>query len=475
MQNKEQHTHPGAGRRAPLLAVLGILVLLAQVARAEDRVCRFRHCATAALSISTDDGALGSVVSTEARYYGDPRRLEDPDDPNGWGEQLRVESIPTTYLAISAQYRIQMTHYLDTRQIDEPPDHAPASPAPFSAPPNPPFEHNYGFWPGESQGPGNAGTWDDWANVASLGHEIGSHSVNHPTGGIDSEHADAPLWSGAGYDPPFHGWLPAFPSWWQEYLEAREDGVNRSFRAPTDELAVSKWRIEQQLRARAARYPALKDYTVLSFAYPMGDSAAYRETGAHYVSARLAAGGPVDGAVGPPDWRRMPAVAWEADNLPKMISEVDAAIASGSWLHQWGHGLGRIFCCYLNPDTFVAFVAYAAARRDAGELWIDTVGNVSRYLRERLDATLAVDRGDLSGGGVIAVTLRLRTLPGHPLAAVYTVPLTVELGVPSTWRMAAVRRGELVEQVPIERAVARFDVIPDGSLVELSEGPGIAW
>jgi hypothetical protein len=460
----------------PILLLLLLASVFSDASYGADRIAKWRQGRQAALSLSTDDGYHGAVTSGHSLSYGDIHLLPDGgiNNPNLWGPMLanrywtNQSAYPggATYNTICARYGIAMTHFIDTREIDEPPDHIPSNPSPQSPEPNPPWEHNYGYI--GTLGPGDAGTWDDWAYVASLGHEIASHSVHHPPEGIDFQHLDAPIWNGTAYNTPFHAWLPlnrwaegAAPLWWREYLDEREGGLDRSFSAPVDELAVCKWRIERQLRARADTFPSLANYTVYTFAYPKGDGQASYAASPYYVCSRLTFGGAVNGTTGPSDWQRISSLAWPNKDLPQFQQTLDDTIANGGWLNEWGHALGS------NAFYFDQYVAYAAAKRSDGLLWIDTVGNVARYFRERLDAQLSVNRSQLNTQGLITVTLTLQGLLNSPIAAVYNYPLTLCVDVPG-WENARVQQGSDVQVVSVSAGVAQFEAIPDGGPIALT-------
>lgn len=425
------------------------------------RLLRWPSGARAAFSISTDDGPIATVLTRHAVYYGDPRLLPTPDDPTTWGAQLRDVALPTTLLELGQHYEVPFTHYVDTRQVDEPPDHLPSNPAPSSA------ATNYGYWPGGSQGPGIAGSWDQWAQVAAAGHEIGSHTVHHPLGGAQEQHPDAPRWVAGVYAAPKHAWLPAEPSWWRAYLEAREGGTPRSFSAPSDELTVSRWRIESELRARAALYPALADYHVDSLSWPRGRDDAAAAARSVYVSSRIVGGGLVDGDQGPKDWQRLPCTRTSlvpAENA----ADVDEAIARGGWLHKYMHGLEQVYCCLMPTAVLEALLAHVQRRAQEGTLWVATVGEVSRYLRERLDANLTLDVA-AERSGRIALTLRLRTFERHVLADRLRLPLEVELQLPASWPVddVALEGGELRSPLGTDRMIV---AIAPGETITLRRG-----
>lgn len=122
-------------------------------------------------------------------------------------------------------------------------------------------------------------------------------------------------------------------------------------------------------------------------------------------------------------------------------------------------------------------MGYAAQKRDAGLLWIDTVGNVSRYLRERLDASLSVDRSQMLAARRIVVRLGLTTLGSSPIAGVYDQPLTLRIAVPGDWAEAQVEQGARMQNVVAAGGHVEFDAVPGPVAIVLtrsSAGPSPA-
>ena len=74
-----------------LFVFLGIAV---KQSLAADEIARWRYGHAAALSLSSDDGALATVLTTHSIYYGDPRKLSNPDDPNTWGRNFVTSPSP---------------------------------------------------------------------------------------------------------------------------------------------------------------------------------------------------------------------------------------------------------------------------------------------------------------------------------------------------------------------------------------------
>jgi len=145
----------------------------------------------------------------------------------------------------------------------------------------------------------------------------------------------------------------------------------------------------------------------------------------------------------------------------EMNAAVDNAIRRGAWLSPMLHGFRPDEYAPLTAETFARHLRYVQSR--ASELWVDTYGNVSCYLRERDTATLTVPA---HGGQRVSFILRC------PLDnTIYHYPLTVAIptGTPHPTRIK-VLRGDAVLSLPtivLEDGTILVDVVPGSDSVRV--------
>ena len=104
-------------------------------------VAKWKGNKKAALSIGSDDGMVRSIKSSWT--------LDNPDVPYDG------------YFKLGRDYQINITFFIDARQIDDP------TYVPFSS-----------YIP-IAQPPASSGTWSDWKFIHDEGHEIASHTYTH--------------------------------------------------------------------------------------------------------------------------------------------------------------------------------------------------------------------------------------------------------------------------------------------------------
>jgi peptidoglycan/xylan/chitin deacetylase (PgdA/CDA1 family) len=140
---------------------------------------------------------------------------------------------------------------------------------------------------------------------------------------------------------------------------------------------------------------------------------------------------------------------------------VDVAIDKGTWaisvFNQIGFdGAGPTI------EEFSAFVDYIAARRDAGELWVDTLGNIACYIRERYVAVITKKYD--AGTNTIKIYLKVG------LAYPYIVPLTLRTSI-NEYYIKSINQSEMPISYDLlndqEGQVIQYDVIPDGGEVRI--------
>jgi peptidoglycan/xylan/chitin deacetylase (PgdA/CDA1 family) len=225
--------------------------------------------------------------------------------------------------------------------------------------------------------------WQMWAELVKAGHEVGSHTRTHPV------------------------------------LKNLTDAQK------TDEIVGSKTIMERELR----KY--VPDYQCLTFAFPGGfadaDEASLEIARKNYIAAKRGWG------INPasPELNGYKSQGPRtATPLAQYNGWVDEALETGGWQTETYHGIQGVGGWEATPlNIFEKHVQYAASKSD--ELWIDTVAEIARYIRERdsslveivMDSgeELVVDLTDTMDDAVFGVplTIRILTRPG------WKSPLTV--------------------------------------------------
>jgi hypothetical protein len=238
--------------------------------------------------------------------------------------------------------------------------------------------------------------WSRWQSVSDKFHELGSHSVNH----VD---------------------LTAQTLSVMEY-----------------EIVDSKLDIEQNVTGAS----------VQTFCYPFGAyNDTVRETVAkYYASARAV--WHID--YNPPTLEDIfivrPAYFFENISAQTMNGYINDSIANNGWVVEMLHGIGDISDGYepVPVANLTAHLDFVETKRDAGDVWVDTYENVTKYIAERLNTSIDY-QVDATGGNI---TVNLST----PLnTTVYDQPITFRTRVPDTWTEVFIRyeNGTYIKKVPV--------------------------
>lgn len=251
-------------------------------------------------------------------------------------------------------------------------------------------------------------TWDDVRRHARAGHEIGSHTITHPR------------------------------------LDALDEANIRY------ELEQSRREILEQVGARhtfSAEAPfGIEDERVMSYAY--GIYPALRNRMPEPWLDELNRSSQRD-----PSVSERPYVQWQrgiltATSGETMSSWLDTTKRDGRiWLVLTIHGVEGVGWESVSRETLAGVFDELASSR--GQLWVATFQDVTKYMRERMNATVA----STEEGGTIHVTLTHALDP-----ALYNLPLTLQTRVPDDWRRVRVSQGSDVRNVPVVRG-------PDGAFV----------
>jgi peptidoglycan/xylan/chitin deacetylase (PgdA/CDA1 family) len=275
-------------------------------------------------------------------------------------------------------------------------------------------EPNFGFkmtlYPVINWGP----NWTVLQSAAAAGHEVGSHTMSHPT------------------------------------------LAGLTIAAQTTELVNSQNTINSHIPGRQC----------VTLAYPNCSPSDPTLTATYYIAARHC-----DGRVEPNTPLNMYMVSSiilgvsGINTTAGITAKDDAAAASKGWCVFLIHGIdGDGGFSPLSSTILRESLQYLAARRST--FWVATFGNVVRYIRER-NAVSVTETANSGNNITLLVTDTLND-------ANYSYPITIRRPLPQGWPFADVsQNGQAVNAcIVIVNSVkyVMFDAVPDGGEVVLSKG-----
>jgi peptidoglycan/xylan/chitin deacetylase (PgdA/CDA1 family) len=314
-----------------------------------------------------------------------------------------------------------------------------------------PSMDNYGWYAFRSVGDVNSdGLADGFVHLPEQGHELASHTLKHWAVTVDKPQPDYPN--------------SVFPSY--EALAQDCVFVNRYLENLTGQRVVS-------------------------FAYPWGkhDAASEAVIDDYYLSARATLNmGPTEGhyvpnAATPADMTKLWCFYVEGNQswcdyrvyeqaMASFQLMLDDTVASGGWGIEFSHGTGDDWSHFpypitaLHPDAYYEHLDDIVTRANVGDIWQDTVGNVSRYIYSRDGASIKYDE-------ISDTTIELR-VDDKLDDGLFCVPLTINTLIPESWsnRLLITHDGEPIEySIRVDptsgSTYASYDVIADGEAIVL--------
>ena len=250
-------------------------------------------------------------------------------------------------------------------------------------------------------------TLDEWKNVANQGHEIGSHTKTHPH-------------------------LPQL-----------------TFTQMQDEIGGSQAEIDAQITMQKC----------VTFAYPFGDLNVTAELIAqdYYIAAR---GVTCELNTTPYDFYDMKACE-DKLSVAQMKAKADEAEQEAKWLISYYHSLDGTGYGFWTIDMLTEYLDYLMTKN----LWVDTFGSVTKYIKERASADLSL----VSSSDVQIVLNLTDTLDD----AIHDESLTIRSEVPSSWASVNVQQGSgVVTVTSVVEGTTRviyYNVIPDRGFITLTK------
>ena len=286
------------------------------------------------------------------------------------------------------------------------------------------------------------GTWNQFRAMSLDGHEIASHSVTHP-----------------------------------DFL----DLITGNITTPGTllfELYQSKYTIEQKI-------PNQKCITI---AYPYFDynTNVLNKTPLYYESARTSDGYPIGSSLtgsgfytigGYEENFTTPrnSTLDDLDELENFEYYQQIAITDGTWgmlvahevvpFPQLADLLLQDFWYPMSTEWFTSLCQWLKQKSNDNDVWIETMGNVTRYMKEREHFSYSIT-SQTATRIQINVTDNLTN-------TIYNYPLTIDITVPPDWKAAIVIQGSRTDTINTfisgTNTLVRTHVIPDGGTLILNK------
>jgi hypothetical protein len=270
--------------------------------------------------------------------------------------------------------------------------------------------------------PADRVTWDEIRSFAAQGHEFASHTVTHP------------------------------------YLCALDE-VNINY-----ELEKSRDEIQSQLGPEytfSAEIPYGTEHErAMKYAHRIFPALRNRMPEPYLVELnRASTKNPVDFTEEYVQWQRG---AVTRTSLPMMKSWIDTTLVKDNiWLVLVIHGVDGIGWEALSSEVLEEYFRYLKSKEN--HLWIATFGEVTKYMRSRMNARVQSKSQD----GKITVSLT------HSLdKSLYPVPLTLKTYVPGHWKEVRIKQGDGIkrvrQQLDSAGAYVLYQAYPNAEEIELS-------
>jgi peptidoglycan/xylan/chitin deacetylase (PgdA/CDA1 family) len=267
-------------------------------------------------------------------------------------------------------------------------------------------------------------TWKEIKAFAANGHEFGSHTISHPRLAVLDE-----------------------PNMLYELEKCKEEiqeqlGVEHTFSAECPFGTENERVMEYAYKV----HPALRNRMPESFLEELN---------------RWNMKSPVESRKEYIQWQRGPLTKTP---MTLMKSWVDTLLmANNIWLVLTFHGVDGIGWEAKPSTEHAEYFRYMKEKED--RLWVATFKDVTKYIRERMNATVKVDKQKAR----IGITLQ------HTLdKSMYNLPLTLKTYVDPAWKIVRVRQGDKTvaakSLLDSRGSYVLYQVLPNAESIELARG-----
>ena len=286
------------------------------------------------------------------------------------------------------------------------------------------------------------GTWKQFREMSLEGHEIGSHTVTHP------------------------------------YLTQITNGDYRTPGTLIYELLQSRSLIETKI-------PNQKCIT-MAYPYFIYNSLVKNETAFYYEGGRGGSFVPMDASLADTAYYSIGAkeeqfssprhsIQDDLDELQNFERYEDSSITFGKWGMLVGHEVypfAQITDSLISVSWFpqatewlTSLCGWLKEKSDSNEIWVETMGNVIRYMKER-------DHFNYNIISATSAQIQINTTDSLS-NDIYNYPLTVDITVPADWEGAYVVQGSgtdtAITFVAGNISYIRTRIIPDGGNIILNK------
>jgi hypothetical protein len=230
---------------------------------------------------------------------------------------------------------------------------------------------------------------------------------------------------------------------------------------PASELGPSQLVIQQ-------RVPGEKCATI---AYPNCNSPGDNQTLQYYIAARNCSG--ATNPKTPANWAEIAAKGFGTgqggypNDVVSLNNFANGAASTNGWAVAMHHGIGTDTHSWAvtNLDTLIKHLAYLDQNRD--KIWVESFGNVARYIRERDSSKITV-----KSSGAAGITITVTNTMGKD--SIFNYPLSIRTQLPAGWTAATVKQGgktvwDSIVTVSSSQYIM-FKAVPDAGDVVLSSG-----
>ena len=276
------------------------------------------------------------------------------------------------------------------------------------------------------------GYWYQFIRLCKKGHELGSHSATHPK------------------------------------LTELPDG-------DSNDPNTLQYELKTPIKTLEKEFPG---YKFITFAYPYVNYNEHvmEETAKLYYSSRAHGNG--FNAVHPAQWMNIQAHSLEynsersleSDSLKMTTLEnwiTDNTIAKGGWTVYYAHDVlpfvqastAKDSWQPVSSESFELFAKWLEEKQKLKLLWVETVGNVTRYIKERdaVNIVLVEETKD---------KLSFRITDNLP-DELFNYPVTLEITLPEGWQKAEAKQKNIKNTFVVYNKKIQVNVVPDQGIFEI--------
>ena len=225
---------------------------------------------------------------------------------------------------------------------------------------------------------------------------------------------------------------PSNPSWtnlknaFAKGHEIASHSVTHASTMPVSELGPSQQTIKKDVPGEMCA----------TIAYPNCNTPGDAQVLQYYIAGRNCSGSV--NSKSPSNWAEISSKMFGAgqcgcpNDAASFNSFADQAVSNNGWAVTCNHGIGSDTHTWAvtSLDAMKSHLGYLDQNR--GKIWIETFGNVARYIHERDAAKITVKSSDVSG-----ITAEVTD---NLADSIYNFPLSIRTPLPSGWTTAVVKQ-----------------------------------